>query len=277
MAVFPVFNVGLIVPAWQWEGRRMQLHARAIAALKHLGWSAAVAMMVAAVVFGLWFPAPYDRLAGGMTLFMLVVAVDVISGPLLTLVVYDLKKPRAELRRDIAIIVMLQLSALSYGLYSVAEARPVFLAYEGNRFRLVSVADIDHRSINDAPAELRRMSYSGPRLISTRLADENDADYQSSLMQSLAGFHPSFRPSRWQSYDSLKPELRAALLSLDGLMRKHPESSVQIQQVLEAHGLAEETAGYLPLDAEKANPVNWSVIVDRRSGLPRAFLPLDGW
>ena len=53
----------------------------------HLLASALVAGGCAALVFWLWYPQPYDVLAGGVKLFVLVTSGDVILGPLLTLVV----------------------------------------------------------------------------------------------------------------------------------------------------------------------------------------------
>ncbi len=255
----------------------MNLRARVVAALKHFGLSLAVAALVAALVFGVWYPAPYGLLAGGFALFTLIVSVDVVSGPLLTLVAYNPSKPRSELRRDIGVIVLLQLTALAYGIYSVAQARPVFLAYEGDRFRVVSVAEIDMANLDKAAPEFRSISYTGPRLLAARLARTDDADYQESVVQSAAGFHPSFRPGRWVPYDSMLGNLRQEWKSVEYLLSRHPESGDLIQTTLAEKGLSVEQAAYLPLLAEKADPVDWVVILDRRDGQPRAFLPLDGW
>ena len=101
----------------------------------HLAASAALAPLVAAVVFGLWFPGVYRQFSGGTELFILVVGVDLALGPLITLVIFDRRKPLAELRRDVAIVIVLQLAALVYGLHMVSISRPVVLALEEDRFR----------------------------------------------------------------------------------------------------------------------------------------------
>ncbi len=54
-------------------------------ALRHLGISVAVALLSAALVFGLLYPAPYRAMLGVGPIFLLVLAVDVVCGPLLTL------------------------------------------------------------------------------------------------------------------------------------------------------------------------------------------------
>ncbi len=247
------------------------------AVLKHLVLSMVIAALSALLVFGLWYPTPYHVLAGGLVLFGVLIAVDVVSGPLLTMVVFDRNKPRPVLARDIAIIVLLQLASLIYGLYSVAQARPIFLAYEGNRFRLVSMADVDTTQLSKAPPQFQVPGFRGPGLIGARLADASDADFQSSVMLSMQGLHPAFRPTRWVTYESLLPELKSALQPIESLKAKQPDAGAEIDQALMRNALTSETAGYLPLDAEKANPVSWVVIVERASGLPKAFLPLDGW
>ena len=57
------------------------------AGLKHLFASVLIAALVAWLVFGLWYPAPYAQLAGGFALFGLMMAVDVVCGPLLTYII----------------------------------------------------------------------------------------------------------------------------------------------------------------------------------------------
>ncbi|HYI06323.1 MAG TPA: hypothetical protein VD858_15630, partial [Reyranella sp.] len=112
------------------------LRRRAFAAGVHLLISAVVAILAAVLVFGLWYPGAYRLLAGGRDLFLLVTAVDVIIGPLLTFAVFNLAKPRKELRRDLAVIGALQLAALFYGMVTVYEARPIAMVFEVDRFRL---------------------------------------------------------------------------------------------------------------------------------------------
>ncbi|TFV04453.1 fimb protein, partial [Bacillus stratosphericus] len=51
----------------------------------HFVLSLLIAAVTAWLVFGVWYPAPFDALVGGLNLYGLVVAVDVVCGPLLTL------------------------------------------------------------------------------------------------------------------------------------------------------------------------------------------------
>lgn len=254
----------------------MAFKTRVIAATKHLALSLVIAALTALLIFNVWYPAPYGKLAGGFALFGILMTVDIIMGPCLTFAVFNTAKPKWEIRRDIFIIVLLQLAALGYGVHSLLAARPIYLAYEGNRFRLVTMADIDPKSLDKA-LPFQKIGYTGPQLIGTRIADANDPELRESIMQSLEGFHPSYRPERWVPYDSLRSSLLSNLFDLKKLIHKHPTSADKIRNALSRHRLTETTAGYLPLDVEKGTPVNWSVIVDRKNGQPVEFLPLDGW
>jgi hypothetical protein len=56
-------------------------------------------------------------------------------GPLITLIIFDTKKPR--LKYDLATIAVLQVAALAYGSYIMFEARPVYTVFVGNQFQTV--------------------------------------------------------------------------------------------------------------------------------------------
>lgn len=252
-----------------------RLRAARAASLAHLGASALVAAACAALVFGLWYPYPYNVLVGGRELFLLVVAVDVVMGPLLTLVVYDRRKPLGELVRDMGLIVLLQCAALAYGLHTVAQARPVFLAFEGDRFRVVRPADIDDEKLAQARPEAQRLGFTGPRPMGVKLAQPTDRDFPASIQLSLAGEHPAFRPERWVPYDLQRSKVITAARPLSQLREKHVGAVAQINEAVQKAGVAEERLGFLPLLA--GAHTEWVVLVSLDDARPLAYLPLDGF
>lgn len=248
---------------------------RSAAGAVHLLASFFVAACCAALVFGLWYPFPYSQLAGGQELFFLVVIVDIVCGPLLTFLVCGSFKSRRELLFDIAVIVTLQVAALCYGLYSIAQARPIFLAFEGDQFRVVSVPDVQVVDINSAPESLRDFSFTGPVLIGVRLASPSDSDFLESIRLALNGVPPAFRPSRWVGFDSQSRNVAEKAKPLAGLRVKYPYAQSVIDEGVLSSGFAEDQLGYLPLSVG-ANSA-WVVVVSLSDGLPRLYLPLDGW
>ncbi len=248
-----------------------------IASLWHLTVNLIVALLCALLVFGVWYPYPYGDPVGGRELFLLVVSVDVVCGPLLTLIVFDRRKPRSELYRDIGVVVLIQLAALGYGFWSVIHARPVFLAFEGNRFRVVGVPDLDGADLAQAPSNLQTLSLRGPRVISARLAKDTDPDFPKSVQLSMSGLHPAFRPERWQDYAAATAEVKAAAKPLSELRAKHKDKAERalIDEAVRGSEAPEQGLGYVPLIAGKHT--DWVVLVSLADASVKGFLPLDGW
>ena len=98
----------------------------------HLAISTLVAATVLAALLLVWYPQPYFRLAGGPGLMLTLIGVDVVMGPVLTLVVFDPRKK--SIRIDLTVIVLLQLAAFAYGLSVIAQARPAYVVFSGDRF-----------------------------------------------------------------------------------------------------------------------------------------------
>lgn len=101
----------------------------------HLLVSAVIALLSVGMVFWVWYPSPLDKALGVAEIFILLLCIDVIIGPLLTLIVA--KQGKATLKTDLSIIVFLQVAALAYGLNIVGQGRPVWLVYDNNRFQVV--------------------------------------------------------------------------------------------------------------------------------------------
>lgn len=245
------------------------------AALLHFLVSLPIALGAAWLVFGVWFPGVLRELSGGSTLFLVLISVDVVCGPVLTLVLYSPAKSKNKWTMDLGLIVLIQLTALAYGIAQVASARPVFVAFEGDRFRVVQAIDVNIDRLSEAPNGLQYLSYAGPRIIGVHLAKSGDADHLTSLQMSIQGLHPAFRPSRWRTYESQVPQVLARLKPVGDLRAKNPEKVEVLNVSLRKLGMRDDQVGYLPLVRDVAN--DWVVLVERSNGAPRAYLHLDGW
>jgi hypothetical protein len=251
---------------------RTALATRARAALIHVAISAAVASIVAAFVFAFWYPRPFGDVSGGRDLFLLLIVVDVVIGPLLTFAVFDRRKPQAELRRDLTIVVLLQLAALAYGLYTVALARPAVIALEGDRLRVVRAVDLAQSDFNRAPEGLKALSWSGPVYLTTRppTADEKlDA-----IERGLAGEDIGMRPQFWRPLSETKAAYAKAAKPLAGLTRLHPDRARDVRKAVDALQRPAQGLGYLPI---LARSTDWSALVDLEDGRIVGYVPVDGF
>ena len=253
---------------------RERLRAGFRAAAIHLGASALVAALAAALVFGVWYPYPYRELAGGVHLFLVVVGVDLVCGPLLTWVIFNPNKPRRELVTDIGLVVVIQFAALGYGLYSVAMARPIYAVYEVDRFQVVSMADVQPGALHPEQGGLHRVPWTGPQIIGVR--DPKDGnDNLASLDLSLRGLEPSARPDWWQSYEQTKPKVLSRAQPVSVLRSKQPGKAALIDQAISESGQAEAELRWVPMTSFKV--MDWVAFVDARTAEVRAFAHVDGF
>ena len=108
----------------------------------HLILSAGVVSVIALWMFLVWYPEPFFSLSGGLHLFAILVVVDLMLGPCATLVVSSPGKSTREWRLDMTLIVFLQMAAMAYGSWTVYQARPVYMAFEIDRFRTIHAIDV---------------------------------------------------------------------------------------------------------------------------------------
>lgn len=251
-----------------------RVRAASKAALVHMGLSALVGLTTAAFVFGLWFPYPYRDLAGGQHLFLLLVTVDVVCGPLLTAVLFNPVKSRRELTLDLSLVALVQLAALVYGVHVISQARPVVLAFETDRLVAVSAAQIDPAQLGKAPPDFRKLSWTGPVLVGTRNARQGET--LESVMLSAHGVEPSARPDWWQAYDKNRPQVQNRMKKLVDLRAARlGDAQAAIDAAAAKAGLALDELFYLPLTSQKMLD-GWIALLDR-DGRIVGYAPVDGF
>lgn len=249
------------------------------AALKAFGWhffsSVVVACVAAGVVFGFLYPTPYAQMLGGFFLFILVMGVDVVCGPMLTFVLFNPIKSKLELTFDLGIVACLQLAALVYGLHTVWIARPVYLAYEHDRFRVITLAELDPENFAKIPSSVSEPGWTGPSLIAVQVAQAGDADYLEELQLSLGGQDVALRTDRWRTYDEFKAPLLARAHPLSQLHAKYPDAQEIINAAVLKTGLAADALKWLPVQSRRGT--GWTALVDARSAALVGWVQLDGF
>ena len=101
----------------------------------HLGMSIAVFIYLAYQIYYNWYPEPYFSIDGGWQGIRLVGAVDLVLGPVITFLIFDLRKSRKEILFDLLVIVTIQVGALAYGVYTTYSQR---LRHKRNYLKLVN-------------------------------------------------------------------------------------------------------------------------------------------
>ena len=243
------------------------------AASFHLLCSAGVALLAAVVVFGLWYPFPYRELSGGRELFLLIIVVDVVCGPLLTIVLFNPAKPRAELWRDLGLVALIQLGALGYGLHTVWQARPLFLVQEIDRFKVIAVPVLDGAAVAALPDALQPLWWKGPLTVAIR--EPKDAQERQMVMfESVQGGRDyAERPEFYLAYEgaaAMKSLQRAKPLAV--FLQKYPDQQGAARKLALEKGADMAQWVYLPVIARQ----DWIAVLDKQAQI-QGFLRGDGF
>ena len=249
-----------------WKGR---LRASGI----HLGISLTIAALAAVLVFGVWYPYPYREISGGRSLFTLVVAVDVVLGPLITLIIFNRAKPRRELMIDLGLVGLLQLAALSYGLWTVFVARPVHLVFEYSRLSVVHAVDIDPALLAKAPVTLQKLPVTGPTKIALR-PFKSPAESFDATMAAVGGVPLAARSDLWQPYADSVADILNESKPVAALYIRFPENKAQIDQAVQRSGKPIDQLRTLPL-VGRSNA--WTVLLDVQTADPVGYIAVDSF
>lgn len=232
------------------------------AALLHFFISIAIVASIITLMLTLWYPNLYFKLMGGKKLLYLIAGIDVFLGPLLTLAVF--KSGKKGLKSDLACIAMLQLAAMSYGLFVMLEARPIFTVFDKDAFYVASVVDIVPSQLaKGKKPDWRTASISGPRLVAAAALDPKNKHetifYETESQMGVAQQYPRF----YDVYANHTKEVIKAGKPLAELALISSENKQVVNKFLT--DTARPVTGFLFLPIYSATG-EMSVIVDSNTG-----------
>jgi hypothetical protein len=213
----------------------------------HFALSLAIFAAIIWVCMELWYPAPYFWIDGGWFAVRIAAVVDVIAGPLLTLVVF--RPGKRWMAANLAVIAFVQAAFLAWGVIVLQRERPLLALYIGapaERFYPVTRELAVHglRPIEEVLA----LSAERPPLLAVRLPD--DPEKARDLLQaSLQGRSGVLR--RTELFEPLEGEqlkkLLAAGRSRDRIAGVWPIADANIQRFLAERGKRFEDYAFIPV------------------------------
>ncbi|MBT8439776.1 MAG: hypothetical protein KJO91_08615 [Gammaproteobacteria bacterium] len=127
--------------------------SRRQAFLTHFGVSSIIFLVLSYLIIFHWYPDFYFMLDGGQRAIATVFFVDVVLGPGLTLLVF--KPGKKSLKFDMSAIVLVQLSALIWGVHNVYTERSATTVFYQGKFTCISQSDageVDLPTISAGPS-----------------------------------------------------------------------------------------------------------------------------
>ncbi|QEY26911.1 TfpX/TfpZ family type IV pilin accessory protein [Neisseria zalophi] len=238
----------------------------------HLSISLLIALLISLIVFQIWYPNPYYKMIGSLKLMGLIMLVDLVCGPLLTLIVANPAKPKKELIRDFGLIGIIQLAALCYGLYALAQSRPVALAFDKDRFYVATAVEIEPDRLAKAPEAFRSLPLFGIYQVGTR-NPTNQEEFLEGINLSMAGIPPAARPDWWIPRAQVEKNITNARIPLKTLLDQYPDRAAVIRQYL-SNTAKTDNLYYLPLTSEKT--LDWIMVFNDKNEAV-AYVPVDGF
>jgi len=238
----------------------------------HLLISLGVASATGALVYFMWYPPPYFKVAGGSTLVLLIVGVNIVIGPLLTLAVF--KHGKKGMRVDLIVIALLQIAAFGYGLRVIAAARPVFVVAEVDRFVLVAANQLDDADLAAGSLpEFRTRSWLGPRVVGVVPPQSSEEAYESTIA-ALGGKDIDRFPRYYVPYTQVAAAMLAHSRPLAEMIKKSEQGSEKVRRFLASHHADPADFRSLPLQGRVADFI---MVVSAKTGWPSTALAIDPW
>ncbi|MEO8002565.1 MAG: TfpX/TfpZ family type IV pilin accessory protein [Arenimonas sp.] len=228
----------------------------------HLLISVFVVGSVAAYIVYFWYPPALMHMAKADRLLMLIGGVDLVVGPLLTLVVYKADKPK--LKFDLAIIAIIQFSFLAYGLYVTWNSRPVFLVAVPDRFELVFANEIKAKELAKAnDKRFKNLSFTKPVLVGAAMP--SDPKLQEEIMLSAVDGHGDIQtmPRYFVDYSQISSNLLKHGKQLVKSSELKASDAKLLQVAAKAYGYDFEKLRYLNLASSRGFAV---ILVESDTG-----------
>ncbi|QQZ29861.1 hypothetical protein HMY34_14445 [Thiothrix subterranea] len=239
------------------------------ASLLHLLISAIVVSCFAGFALLIWYPSPFLQISGILSILLILVSVDLILGPLLTFIIYRPKKPK--LAMDLAFIGIVQIAALGYGMYTIHQGHPAYIAYTVDRFTLINIADVN--PLDAKHTDLQASGWWKP--ITVYSQPPTDPSEKERLIFEVLEGKPDIdaRPEYYEPFDKFANKVMQKGLTAQQLSST-PESNQKLEVFIAKHGKTTNDYAYLPL-VGKEKDVLW--VWDKATEQPVGTLDIDPW
>jgi hypothetical protein len=238
------------------------------AASLHLLLSGLIVGSVLAFMAMVWYRWPLFEIAGGSGLTLILASVDMTLGPLITLVVF--KSGKKGLKFDLAVIALLQATALAYGVHVVYTARPVYLVFAFDRFNVVTAKDLDPKDLAKVTREeFKHLPLGRPGYIAAEMP--RDPNIQANIViTALGGKDLELYPQYYVPYEQQAQIALKHAKPLDILLGR---DSRAVHAYLDAAGRTPDSVRFLPLRAR----TDAAVLIDAVSGRPLDIVQVNPW
>ncbi|WP_139336465.1 hypothetical protein [Pseudoalteromonas sp. SK20] len=218
------------------------------------------------IVIPLWYPSDLSRVSASSKIFKILVSIEVgLFIGLILLLFIGRNNSGKEVLIIYFIFFSLQVGAAFIGIKTLYEAKPMYIVYEFDRFRIVRPIDIfwgkENKEYN---------FFTGPQFYSAKEYPSSDIRLLKSIKDSIDGFYPSFKKERLIPYEGSKTDI------INNSNRLVTLSDRKLKKVIELLGeINIDTLGYYPLVSHFSD--EWIIIISLSDAKVLGYLHINGW
>jgi len=240
---------------------RAKLRAFAV----HLLFSAALIGTFMYVVMFQWFPGYLFEFENVWEGLRILVPVDAILGPLLTLIIFVPGKKG--LKGDLAIILVLQVAALLYGGKAIYDSKPEVLAFVGDRFEVITKKSYDRTQVPKETLAAYEIGY--PALIYPLPAQ--NPDEQANFV--INNVQYQIMAERYRPLSEHTEDVFARALDIERIKPTEPEQINILASFRERFNPETDVLFILQGTTDEFVVVS----IDRNEFVVKDYLPIDPW
>lgn len=214
----------------------------------HLLLSFLVIGLIAAYIIYFWYPPALMKMAKADELLLIIGSIDLAAGPLLTLIVYKANKP--SLKFDLAVIALMQLGFLSYGLHTIYESRPVFMVAVRDRFEMVFANEVEPENLAKAAMpNTKTLGFTAPKLVGAKQPASNDLRMLITMKAMDGGNDIQALPEFYVPYEKMQRELLGYAMPITTGPDTTEENSQYLLQAAKSYGRTPDEVRYVPISS----------------------------
>lgn len=216
----------------------------------HLGISVSIFFVILYFIVFHWYPQPFFTTDGGWQGIRIIAGVDMVLGPLLTLIIFKPGKP--SLKFDLSVIALIQTAALISGTWVVYKEHPLAVVFADDKFRPVPYYQIIEEA-NISVEEFAKLGDDYPIKVMVELPkDEQELkDLKQKAFQELRPLY--LQGELYKKIDSKFTEyLRSKSVNMAEYLIDKPEDMQIYQGFLKRQGKKAEDFLFIPLHSRYA-------------------------
>jgi hypothetical protein len=233
----------------------------------HLIVSICIGCIAAAIVFFCWYPFPLNKAVGVTHIFLMMLGIDMVLGPFFTWLVY--KEGKKTLKFDLTVIILIQVIALAYGVYKIADGRTAWLVYNVDRFELIKNNEIVIENPEKIQPQFMHPSWFKPQFVAAEFAKDKKQKNKEMFAEIMSGISIAQRPERYVQLKQAKSQIQSRAQNLVDLKKYNNQK--QVEDTLAKYP---EANAFVPL---KATAVDMTVLINKEKGEVVKIVDLRPW